>query len=51
MSPLLKVPLMLASKFLFGFVTKIILLWLDSWDKEPTNTLGWNFHGQKPKVE
>jgi|UniRef100_UPI003783EA22 SAM-dependent methyltransferase len=46
---ILKVPLILGSKFIFGFCLKIILLWLDQWDKEPTNTLGWNFHGQKPR--
>lgn len=45
--PWLKVPLKLAAQFTFGFVTKGLLLWLDRFDREPLNTLGWNFVGIK----
>lgn len=48
MPKLLKSVLILATKFFFGFLAKIVLLWLDKWDTKPLNTLGWNFHGQKP---
>ncbi len=43
-----KVPLLLAAKVLFGFVTKVPLLWLDRFDNKRLNTQGWNFHGTKP---
>jgi hypothetical protein len=32
----------------FGFVTKILCLWLDRFDKQRKNTLGWNCHCRKP---
>lgn len=47
MPAIIKKPLMLASRLLFGVVTKVVLLWLDRFDKEPMNTIGWNFHGRK----
>lgn len=45
---LIKAPLVLLSRLLFGVVTKIFLLWLDRFDTQPLNTIGWNFHGRKP---
>ena len=44
----IKVPLLLAAKVLFGFVTKVPLLLLDRFDTKRLNTQGWNFHGTKP---
>jgi SAM-dependent methyltransferase len=44
----IKVPLLLATKVLFGFVIKVPLLWLDRFDTKRLNTQGWNFHGTKP---
>ncbi len=44
---LLKVPLVMASKVIFGFVTKVPLIWLDRFDSVRLNTIGWNFHGTK----
>lgn len=44
---LLKAPLVFLAKILFGFLLKVPLLWLDCWDTQPLNTLGWNFHGLK----
>jgi SAM-dependent methyltransferase len=50
-TPLIKVPLMALTKFFFGFFFKIILIWLDRFDrKDPLNTLGWNFHVRKPAL-
>lgn len=46
---LLKVPLSVVSRIMFGFVTKIILIWMDRFDPEPLNTQGWNFQGTKPQ--
>lgn len=43
----LKAPLVLMAKVLFGFFTKVPLLWLDRFDTKRLNTQGWNFHGQK----
>lgn len=43
----LKLPLLMISRILFGFITKIPLIWLDRFDPEPLNTLGWNIQGTK----
>jgi len=43
-----KVPLTLAAQALFGFVIKLPLIWLDRFDREPLNTMGWNFRCRKP---
>jgi len=45
---IVKLPLLLLTKIVFGFLLKIILLALDRWDTKRLNTQGWNFHGQKP---
>lgn len=47
----IKAPLTLASQITFGFLTKVPLLWLDRFDREPINTLGWNFVGMKPDTD
>jgi len=44
----IKVPLMLAAQALFGFVLKLPLIWLDRFDREPLNTMGWNVMYRKP---
>ncbi len=41
-------PLGLACQILFGFVFKVPLIWLDQFDANVLNTLGWNFAAQKP---
>lgn len=41
-------PLELIAQLVFGFITKVILLWMDRWDPEPLNTQGWNFAAEKP---
>lgn len=46
---LVKVPVVLLAKILFGFITKVPLLWLDRFDTQKLNTQGWNFHGQMPE--
>lgn len=43
-----KHPLALASQALFGFALKLPLLWLDRFDKDPLNTMGWNLLCRKP---
>lgn len=43
-----KVPLLLLAKVVFGFFTKVPLLLLDRFDTVRNNTQGWNFHGRKP---
>jgi SAM-dependent methyltransferase len=43
----LKIPLLLLAKVVFGFLTKVPLLWLDQFDTVRLNTQGWNFHGSK----
>lgn len=48
MPSILKMPLLLASRLVFGLITKVILLWFDQFDKDPLNTIGWNFHCRKP---
>ena len=45
---ILKMPLILLAKVVFGFLTKVPLLLLDRFDTMRNNTQGWNFHGRKP---
>ncbi|WP_395747329.1 class I SAM-dependent methyltransferase [Prosthecobacter sp.] len=40
-------PLILACQILFGFVLKAPLIWLDRFDTEVLNTLGWNLAAEK----
>lgn len=47
----IKKPLSLISRLLFGFEIKLPLMWLDRLDKEPLNTQGWNFAGIKKHQE
>jgi SAM-dependent methyltransferase len=44
----LKKPLQLTAQALFGFVLKVPLLWLDRFDRDPLNTMGWNLMCRKP---
>ena len=44
----LKLPLCLAAQALFGFALKLPLLWLDRFDRDPLNTMGWNLMCRKP---
>jgi SAM-dependent methyltransferase len=44
----LKLPLRLAAQALFGFALKLPLLWLDRFDRDPLNTMGWNLVCRKP---
>jgi len=46
--PLFKAPLALAVQAVFGFLLKVPLLWLDRFDREPLNTMGWNLVARKP---
>lgn len=48
MPSLLKVPLRLGAQGLFGFLLKVPLLWLDRFDRDPLNTMGWNLVCRKP---
>ncbi|HRJ07174.1 MAG TPA: class I SAM-dependent methyltransferase [Prosthecobacter sp.] len=48
MPPLLKAPLQLAAQALFGFALKLLLIWLDRFDRDPLNTMGWNLMCRKP---
>ena len=45
---LVKAPLELAAQALFGFLLKLPLIWLDSFDRDPLNTMGWNLMCRKP---
>ena len=44
-------PWMLLSRAVFGFLAKLACLWLDRFDPEPRNTMGWNVHCRKPGAE
>lgn len=48
MPAVFKVPMMLAAQLLFGLALKVPLLWLDRFDREPLNTMGWNILYRKP---
>lgn len=48
MPAILKMPLQLAAQALFGFVLKVPLIWLDRFDRDPLNTMGWNLKCRKP---
>lgn len=48
MPAVLKIPLRIAAQALFGFVLKLPLLWLDRFDPDPLNTMGWNIMCLKP---
>jgi SAM-dependent methyltransferase len=45
---LLKVPLVVAAQAVFGFLFKVPLVWLDRFDPEPLNTIGWNVKCVRP---
>ena len=45
---IVKLPLEIAARFLFGFVAKLILIPLDRYDTEKRNASGWCFHTLKP---
>ena len=44
----IKLPMMLLARIWGGFVLKLPLLWLDRFDKEPLDTMGWNLICRKP---
>jgi hypothetical protein len=48
MPAILKMPLQLVAQALFGFVLKMPLIWLDRFDRDPLNTMGWNLVCRKP---
>jgi len=48
MPAVLKLPLQLVAQVLFGFVIKLPLIWLDRFDRDPLNTMGWNLLCRKP---
>lgn len=50
LSGVVKVPLTIAAQALFGFVFKLPLIWLDRFDRDPLNPMGWNFKSRKPVV-
>jgi SAM-dependent methyltransferase len=41
-------PLLVVCSIVFGLMTKLLCLWLDRFDKQRKNTLGWNCHCRKP---
>lgn len=45
---ILKTPATLLGQAIFGFILKIPLLWLDRFDKDPLNPMGWNLVCRKP---
>lgn len=45
-----KLPMVLAAQALFGFLLKVPLVWLDRFDREPLNTMGWNLRCRKPAI-
>lgn len=47
MTPFLRSILLLLSSFLFGLIFKALLIWLDRYDSDRRNTLGWCFHATK----
>lgn len=48
---LARLPLVLGSRFMFGLALKLFLLWLDRFDTDRRNTLGWCFHAQKKVLQ
>lgn len=51
-TPLRKIllyPVLLACSLIFGFLTKLLFKWLDRFDHERKNTLGWNCLCRKPQ--
>jgi len=47
-SKVLLSPLLIGCQVTFGLFTKLVCLWLDRFDREPKNTMGWNVHCRKP---
>jgi SAM-dependent methyltransferase len=48
MPKVIKVPLVLFCRAVFGFLLKVPLVWLDRFDPEPLHTIGWCFKVRKP---
>lgn len=51
MPAVLKMPLQLVAQALFGLFLKVPLIWLDRFDPDPLNTMGWNLVCRKPDGE
>ena len=47
---IVRLPLMLLSRVMFGLILKLFLLFLDRFDTDQRNTLGWCFHARKKTV-
>ena len=43
-------PVLVVCTLLFGFLTKAFCLWLDRFDRDRANTMGWNCYARKPLV-
>ena len=48
MPAVFKIPMRLVAQALFGFAFKLPLIWLDRFDRDPLNTMGWNLMCRKP---
>jgi SAM-dependent methyltransferase len=47
---LVRKPAVLVSRLVFGLALKVFLLWLDRFDTDQRNTLGWCFHARKKEA-